>query len=49
MDLRKFLFRTVARLNKMLLPKLWAKDLLRLTPLQKALVAYRDWVTRNAH
>ena len=48
MDLRKSLFRTVARLNKALLPKLWSKDLIRLTPLQKALVAYRYWVTRNA-
>ncbi|MBP6390012.1 MAG: hypothetical protein KA175_04595 [Flavobacteriales bacterium] len=48
MDLRKSMFRGLARLNKALLPKLWSKDLIRLTPLQKALVAYRYWVTRNA-
>ena len=48
MDLRKSMFRTLAQLNKVLLPRLWSKDLLRLTPLQKALVAYRYWVTRNA-
>jgi len=48
MALRRSFFRTLAELNKLVLPKLWDKDLLRLTPVQKAIVAYRYWVTRNA-
>lgn len=46
--MKKQLFRLLARLNKLLLPKLWDKDLLRLTPLQKAIVGWRYYVTRNA-
>jgi hypothetical protein len=35
-------------LNRLLLPKLWDKDLTRLTKLQKAIVAWRYFVTRKA-
>ena len=48
MPFRKRLFRLLASINRAVLPKLWSKDLLRLTPLQKAIVGYRYWVTRNA-
>ena len=48
MTFRRSVFRALARLNKALLPSLGQRDLQRLTKLQKALVAYRDWVTRNA-
>ncbi|HRP00324.1 MAG TPA: SsrA-binding protein [Flavobacteriales bacterium] len=41
-------FRLLARLNRLLLPKLWDKDLTRLTKLQKAIVAWRYFVTRKA-
>jgi hypothetical protein len=46
--MHKQLFQLLARLNKLLLPKLWDKDLNRLTPFQKGLVAWRYWVTCNA-
>lgn len=46
--MRKNLFRLLAKLNKWLLPKLWHKDLLRLTKLEKAIVGWRIWVTKNA-
>lgn len=46
--MRKTLFRLLARVNKAVLPRLWHKDLLRLSKAQKLLVAYRYWVTRNA-
>lgn len=46
--MRKPFFRLLARLNKLLLPKLWDKDLLRLTKTQKLIVGWRYWVTRNA-
>lgn len=48
MPFRIRLFRLLASINRAVLPKLWSKDLLRLTPLQKAIVGYRYWVTRNA-
>lgn len=41
-------FRVLARLNKALLPKLWHRDLSRLGPVHKAIVAWRYFVTRNA-
>lgn len=41
-------FRLLARLNRLLLPKLWDKDLTRLTKVQKAIVAWRYFVTRKA-
>lgn len=46
--MRKSLFRILARLNKLVLPKLWDKDLARLSPAQKAIAAWRYYVTRNA-
>jgi hypothetical protein len=46
--MRRTLFRMLARLNRVVLPSLWQKDLRRLTPLQKGIVVYRYWVTRNA-
>lgn len=46
--MRTHLFRLLARLNKLLLPKQWNRDLARLTPLQKGIVAWRYWVTCNA-
>lgn len=44
----KSLFRLLARLNKLLLPKMWNKDLTRLTKVQKAIVGWKIWVTKNA-
>jgi hypothetical protein len=46
--MRRTIFRLLARLNKRLLPKLWDKDLQRLNAWQKAVAAWRYWVTRNA-
>ncbi len=48
MPFRKRFFRLLASINRAVLPKLWSKDLLRLSPFQKAIVGYRYWVTRNA-
>lgn len=48
MPLRKRLFRLLAAVNRAVLPKLWNKDLTRLSKAQKAIVGYRYWVTRNA-
>ena len=46
--MKKQLFRFLARLNKLLLPKMWGKDLARLSKAEKAIVGWRYYVTRNA-
>lgn len=46
--MKKTFFRFLARLNKLLLPKMWGKDLTRLSRFQKAIVGWRYYVTRNA-
>jgi hypothetical protein len=46
--MRKSIFRLLARINKLVLPKMWHKDLTRLTKWQKAIVGWRIWVTKNA-
>jgi hypothetical protein len=46
--MKKNLFRSLAKLNKLLLPKLWNKDLTRLSKGQKVLIGWRYYVTRNA-
>lgn len=45
---RKTLFRLLARMNKAVLPRMWDKDLLRLSKGQKLIVGWRIWVTMNA-
>lgn len=46
--MKKKLFRVLAKVNRSLLPRLWDKDLTRLTKLQKLMVAWRYYVTRNS-
>jgi len=50
MAMNKQGFQLLARLNKSLLPSLSKGnvDLTRLTSIQKALIAWRYWVTRNS-
>lgn len=42
------MFRLLARVNKALLPKLWHRDLRKLTKVQMAIAAWRYFVTKNA-
>ena len=42
------LFRILARINKAVLPKLWHRDLRKLSKLQMAMAAWRYYVTKNA-
>lgn len=46
--MKKSLFRLLARINKLVLPKMWHRDLSRLSKVQKAIVGWRIWVTKNA-
>jgi hypothetical protein len=46
--MKKILFKTLAAINRTILPSMSKKDLTKLSTLQKGLVAYRYWVTTNA-
>ncbi|MFM7195338.1 MAG: hypothetical protein ACKORJ_06310 [Bacteroidota bacterium] len=46
--MRKVFFKALAAINKAVLPTLRHRDLTRLSSLDKALVAWRYWVTTNA-
>lgn len=46
--MKKNLFKTLASINRTILPSMSKKDLTKLSTLQKGLVAYRYWVTINA-
>lgn len=46
--MRRNVFRVIARLNKLLLPKLWHRDLRKLSKVQLAIAAWRYFVTKNA-
>lgn len=48
MTMQRSLFRFLAQINRVVLPKMWDKDLLRLNKMQKLIVAWRIWVTKNA-
>ncbi len=43
---RKF-FSVLAKLNKILLPKFYKRDLRKLKPWEKALVGYKLWVVKK--
>ncbi len=44
----RFVFRILARLNKVILPRYSKRDISRLSKMDKILVAYRYWVTIHA-
>ena len=46
--MKKSMFKILAKINKMLLPRYSQKDLNRLSKIDKALIAYRYWVTINS-
>jgi len=46
--MKKQLFRILAGVNKAIMPRFSQKDITRLSKFEKALVAYRYWVTLNS-
>lgn len=46
--MKRSLFRILARLNKLILPSYGQRDLSKLSKLDKAIVAFRYWVTTNS-
>lgn len=45
---RNSLFRILARINKVIMPRYSQRDISKLSKTDKVLVAYRYWVTLNA-
>jgi hypothetical protein len=46
--MKKSVFKILAGINKVILPRISKRDLNRLTKFEKAIVAYRYWVTTNS-
>ncbi|SKC66759.1 hypothetical protein SAMN05660236_2572 [Ohtaekwangia koreensis] len=46
--LSKSIFKILAKLNKIIIPRYSKKDLNRLSKIDQALIAYRYWVTKNS-
>lgn len=47
-DMKKSLFKIVARVNKWILPRYSKRDLGSLSKFDQALIAFRYWVTKNS-
>ena len=45
---KRLFFVALARVNRVLLPSLWRKDLQRLNKAEKLIAGWRYYVTRNA-
>lgn len=46
--MNKTIFKILAKLNKVILPRYSKHDITRLTKFQQAIVGYRYWVTKNS-
>jgi len=46
--MNKSIFKILAKINKVILPRYSKRDINRLSKIDKALVAYRYWVTLHA-
>lgn len=46
--IKKQIFKTLAKVNKVIMPRFSQRDITRLSQMEKAMVAYRYWVTINA-
>jgi hypothetical protein len=45
---KKQLFKILAKINKVIMPRFSKRDITRLSKIEKGLVAYRYWVTLNS-
>jgi hypothetical protein len=46
--MQKIIFKLLAAINKAILPSYSRRDLTKLTKVDKAVIAYRYWITKNA-
>jgi len=45
---KKYIFRSLAVINKLIMPKLYKKDITKLKNHEKVILGYRYWVTKNS-
>ena len=45
---KKYIFRGLAGMNKLIMPKLYKKDIAKLKNYEKVILGYRYWVTKNS-
>ena len=45
---KKYIFRSLAVMNKLIMPKLYKKDITKLKNYEKVILGYRYWVTKNS-
>lgn len=45
---KKYIFRILAVINKLIMPKLYKKDINRLKNYEKVILGYRYWITKNS-
>jgi len=46
--MRRLLFKLLAKVNKLILPRYSQRDITQLSTFDKVMVGYRYWVTKNA-
>lgn len=46
--MKKSLFKVIARINKWILPRYSQRDITKLSKLDKAIIGFRYWVTKNS-
>ena len=46
--MKMFFFRVLSQVNKVILPRYSKRDITRLSKVDKAIVAFRYWVTKNS-
>lgn len=45
---KKYLFKGLAVMNKLIMPKLYKKDISKFKNYEKVILGYRYWVTKNS-
>ena len=45
---KKYIFRGLVVINKLIMPKLYKKDITKLKNYEKVILGYRYWVTKNS-
>ena len=45
---RKYIFKAMAVVNRLIMPKLYKKDIAKLKNYEKVILGYRYWVTKNS-
>ena len=45
---KKYIFRSLAAMNTLIMPKLYKKDITKLKNYEKVILGYRYWITKNS-